>query len=93
MTLPLTEHARSRLQQRGIPALVLDCLLTYGRKLHDHRGGEVIFFDRESRSQLRRERGDAVFKRLETKLDTYAILGGDGCVVTVGHRTKRINRH
>ena len=93
MTIQLTVHARSRLQQRGIPAPVLDCLLAYGRKVHDHRGGEVIFFDHHSRAQLRRERGDAAFKQLETKLGTYAVLAGDGSVVTVGHRTKRINRH
>ena len=60
MTIQLTEHARSRLQQRGIPALVLDCLLAYGRKVHDHRGGEVIFFDHHSRAQLRCDRGDAI---------------------------------
>jgi hypothetical protein len=26
-------------------------------------------------------------------LDTYAVVGPDGVVLTVGHRTKRINRH
>jgi hypothetical protein len=93
MTIQLTDHARSRLQQRGIPTPVLDCLLEYGRKVHDHRGGEVIFFDHQSRAQLRRDRGDAVFKQMETKLGTYAVLAGDGSIVTVGHRTKRINRH
>ena len=93
MTYQLTEHARTRLQQRGIPAPVLDCLLAYGRKVHDHRGGEIIFFDHQSRAELRRERGEAVFKKLESKLDAYAVLAPDGAVVTVGHRTKRINRH
>jgi hypothetical protein len=93
MTNQLTKHARTRLQQRGISADVLDCLLAYGRKVHDHRGGEVIFFDHHSRTQLRRDQGDAVFKRLETKLGTYAVLGSDGSIITVGHRTKRISRH
>jgi hypothetical protein len=26
-------------------------------------------------------------------LDTYAVVGPGGVVLTVGHRTKRINRH
>ena len=93
MTIQLTKHARSRLQQRGISEPILDCLLAYGRTVHDHRGSEILFFDHHSRTQLRREKGDAVFKQLESKLGTYAVLAGDGSVVTVGHRTKRINRH
>lgn len=43
MTIRLTDHAQARLQQRGIPIPVLECLLTYGRKVHDHRGGELVF--------------------------------------------------
>jgi hypothetical protein len=39
-----TDHARARLQQRGIPESVLECLLTNGLKVNDHRGGEFVFF-------------------------------------------------
>lgn len=93
MTIQLTDHAKARLQQRGISEPVLDCLLSYGRKVHDHHGSEIIFFDHHARAMLRQEQGKAFFKQLETKLDTYAVVGRDGVVVTVGHRTKRINRH
>lgn len=93
MLLQLTNHARARLQQRAIPMPVLDCLMSYGKKVHDHRGGEILFFDRQARHQLRRTFGNDGFKRLETKLDTYAVIGTDGAVVTVGHRTRRIVRH
>lgn len=93
MTIRLTDHAQARLQQRGIPIPVLECLLTYGRKVHDHRGGQLVFFDHHARDRLRRTRGAEVFKKLEPKLDTYAVLTEDGVVLTVGHRTKRINHH
>ena len=93
MTIQLTDHARARLQQRGIPEPVLECLLTYGRKVHDHMGGELVFFDHNSRNRLRRMQGEAAFKKLEAKLDAYAVVADDGVVLTVGHRTKRINRH
>jgi hypothetical protein len=93
MPFRLTDHARARLQQRGIPKPVLECLLTYGRKINDHRGGELVFFDHDARNRLRRTQGAEVFKMLEPKLDTYAVIGKDGVVLTVGHRTKRINRH
>ena len=91
--LSMTHHAQARLQQRAIPHPVLECLLDYGRKIHDHRGGELVFFDRNARDRLRRDHGDALFKKLETKLDAYAVIDEDGVVLTVGHRTKRINRH
>ena len=93
MSLQITDHARARLQQRGIPLPVLDCLLSFGKKVHDHHGAEILFFDHQARNQIRRTYGEENFKRLESKLDTYAVVGPDGAVLTVGHRTKRINRH
>lgn len=93
MSLQITDHARARLQQRGIPMPVLDCLLTFGKKVHDHHGAEILFFDHQARNQIRRTYGEHDFKRLESKLDTCAVIGSDGVVLTVGQRTKRINRH
>lgn len=93
MTFRLTDHARVRLQQRGIPEAVLECLLTYGSTVPDRRGGELVFFDHDARDRLRSMQGDNAFKKLEPKLDTYAVIADDGVVVTVGHRTKRIIRH
>lgn len=72
---------------------MLDCLLSFGKKVHDHHGAEILFFDHQARNQIRRTYSEHDFKRLESKLDTYAVIGSDGVVLTVGHRTKRINRH
>ena len=33
----LSQHAKTRMQQRGIPQSALECLLDYGRIQHDHR--------------------------------------------------------
>lgn len=93
MTPSLTNHARARLQQRGISNTVLDCLLLYGRKVHDHRGGEIVFFDHHARERLRRQADPHQYKVIEPKLDAYAVIGADGAIVTVGHRTRRINRN
>lgn len=90
--MSLTHHAQIRLQQRGIPSFVIDRLLDVGCHQHDHRGGTVIYFDHRSRDQLRRESIKNDFKKLERHLDVYAVVGIDGSVVTVGHRTHRINR-
>lgn len=93
MKARMTDHARVRMQQRGITEPVLECLLAFGSSAHDHRGGELIYFDHHARTRLRRAQGDDIFKKQEPKLDAYAVLAEDGAVLTVGHRTKRINRH
>lgn len=91
--LPITPHAQSRLQQRGIPTIVVENLLDFGQQIHDHRGGTILFFDHRARNTLRRLIATDSYKQIESHLDTYAVLGTDGMVVTVGHRTQRINRH
>ena len=91
--LPITHHAQARLQQRGIPANVVENLLDFGRHTYDHRGGTILFFDHRARNRLRRQIANDSYKQIESHLDTYAVLGADGVIVTVGHRTQRINRH
>ena len=91
--LTITHHAQARLQQRGIPAYVVESLLDFGCQTHDHRGGTILFFDHRARSKLRRQIASDSFKQIESHLDTYAVIGEDGVIVTVGHRTQRINRH
>jgi hypothetical protein len=93
MNATLSDHANVRLQQRGIPRVILDRLLCYGKTVHDHHGSEVVFCERRARNSLREVCGAVEFIRLESKLHTYAVVGGDGIVITVGQRTKRINRN
>lgn len=93
MNQPLTRHASQRMQQRSIPPIVVDWLIGYGACEYDHHGGEVRFFDKQARRQLTSEVGGQVVKRLEPFLNTYLVMGSDGGVITVGHRTQRINRH
>jgi hypothetical protein len=87
MATYFTEHARARMQQRGIPAAAIDALLSYGRASPARRGCEIVFLDKRTRARL--ARADPAAARLAR---TYAVLGSDGMVVTVGHRYRRI-RH
>lgn len=92
----ITNHAQTRLQQRGIPETVVDTLLEYGREVHDHRGSTILYFDSRTRLQLphllRHTLSHQAPSGLESHLDAYVVLSRDGAVVTIGHRTKRINR-
>ncbi len=89
--LGLTDHAAARMQQRGIRAHALEALLDYGRIAHADRDRDIVYFDKKARARLKKLGGDAAHEA-ERLSRTYAILGSDGLVVTVGHRYRRINR-
>ena len=91
MSPNLTLHACVRMQQRGIRAEALEALLDFGRTAHVDRGREIVFFDKAARARLAR-RNPLVAKEVERLRRTYAILGADGAVITVGHRYRRIPR-
>jgi hypothetical protein len=86
----LTGHARTRMQQRGIRPEMLEALLDYGREVHVPGGRDLVFFDKRARTRLAKAGvPDAQADRL---CKSYAILGSNGVVVTVGHRYRRIPR-
>ena len=71
---------------------VVESLLDFGRTAHDHRGAQIVFFDKAARQQLARERGAEALRRLGKRLRAYLVVNADGDVLTVGHRTRRIQR-
>jgi hypothetical protein len=89
----LTHHAARRLQQRGIPEDVLPLLMRFGAYEYDKNGARLIYMTQKSRRRLRKTLGDETYGRLEPTLDVYAVAGTGGTVLTVGHRTQRINRN
>ena len=88
----VSNHARARMQQRCIGAATLDLLFQYGRERHDHRGSTIIYLDQAARRKLRHAEGAEVYRAVETKLNVYAVVARDGCLITVGRRDHRINR-
>ncbi len=92
MHSPLTEHARTRMQQRGISPAALELLLDFGRETHDHRGCRIVRFDKRSRHHVLRAIGPDRYREVERYLDAYAVVAADDAVVTVGHRVARMER-
>ena len=87
---PLTFHARARMQQRGVTADALDLLLSYRREAHDHHGAVILYMDKAAQKRLEAaSRAKSGVRRLA---GLYAVLSRHGQVITVGHRTRRINR-
>jgi len=93
MSITITAHAKIRLQQRGISHDVLRYLVEFGQAVYDHKGARVLYLNKRSREHIRQAAGADGFKRLESAMNVYAVMGCDGNVVTVGHRTQRIGRH
>lgn len=85
-----TSHAEKRMQQRGIPLLVVEWLYEYGESMHDHRGGEILYFTRQSMRSLKRSVGSIIYRKVEHLLNSY-LVEIDGVVITVGRRYKRLN--
>ena len=86
-----TEHARTRMQQRGIPAAAVEALINSGESAPAGDGCELVFFDKAARTRLFRD-DPAAAREAERLCRTYAVLGSDGAVVTVGHRYRRFPR-
>lgn len=91
--LQLTQHAQARMQQRAIPSDVVEMLIAYGHKEHDHHGGKVLYFDKSSRCRLARDIPERNRGFLDRYRDAYAVVSLKGVILTVGHRDKRIRKH
>jgi hypothetical protein len=90
--LILSGHAKTRLQQRGIPPLVVDLLMQFGSPSRCG-GAERLMFDKQAMKRLRRHLGgERGLKVVERWLSVYAIIGDDGCVVTTAHKCAHFHR-
>jgi hypothetical protein len=89
--MKLSQHAKTRMQQRGIPRRVIDWLAAYGEVDHQ-RGAELFYFTGRARKALERDVGRRMMRRNEKALDAYMVCA-DGEIVTVGHCYQRIVRH
>ena len=92
MSPSLSRHAAVRSQQRGIPPYAIEALLDFGTEHHDHHGAVVLMLDRAATRRLARSR-TMRGSDLDTLRGLYAVVTGNGRVRTVGHRTRRLQRH
>lgn len=92
MLIAVTDHARMRMQQRGLQQSQIEWLLEYGSERYDRCGKLWLSYDRKAKKLMRKYLPSDILKRI--KLDTYGVIAEEnGVLVTVGHRTKRFHRH
>ena len=93
MTLKFTTHAATRLQQRGIPAFVIELLETCGSEQRSG-GADKLIFDKAARKRLKHYLGGARgIRMIEPWLKVYAVVGDNGCIITAAHTAKRHRHH
>ncbi len=84
-------HVAIRAQQRCIPPLVDQRLDEFGEERYDGNGDILLYFSRASIRAMERTFGRAPIRKLAEYLDAYKIESShDGCILTIGHRTRRI---
>lgn len=88
----LTRHASTRSQQRGIPPLVIELIMTFGTSEAAGDGTQKFFLDKHSRRQVKSFAG-TLAPAIEPMLDAYVLVSEEGKVITTAHRTERIRRH
>jgi hypothetical protein len=90
--MKLTKHASTRLQQRGIPPIVIDLLQSYGVVERAGKGAVTYYFDKASRRKVLAYVGQ-MGRALEGFLDYYAVVADDGSVITAAPRLGKAKHH
>jgi hypothetical protein len=89
----LTVHAAQRLQQRAIPAFIVELLERCGSEV---RCGDAdrLYFDKAAKKRLKQYLGgDRALKLVEPWISVYAIISDNGRLITVAHQSKRCRHH
>lgn len=90
--LAFTTHAEKRIQQRGIPPMVVDLLMRFGSASRCD-GAERFMFDKNARNRLRQHLGgDRGLKIIDRWLNVYVVIGDNGQVVTAAHKHRHFHR-
>jgi len=88
----LSQHARVRMQQRGIPPSVISLLVAFGATAYDGRGSRIRYFDKRARNRVRMAIGEAQMRQFDNLLNSYAVVACGDVVVTVGHRLRPVQQ-
>lgn len=90
--MQMTQHAKVRSQQRGIPPIVVDLLMQFGATEPAGGGASKVFFDKAARRRIKAYAGQLA-SILDEHLDIYAVIGAENQIITMAHRADRIRRH
>lgn len=82
----LTDHAKLRAKDRGIPEIARHLLFEFGVRKRAGAGVESYSFDKKSWREVERYFGQWPLKKMDQLKRTYMIVADSGAVVTVAFR-------
>ena len=85
-----TIHLQHRMQQRGIPPLIVQWLEDFGKVGYNHEGCIVLSFDKNAKRRLEQAVGREPVRRMSEWLKAYLVISIDGIRITTGIRYRRI---
>jgi hypothetical protein len=87
-----TQHARVRLQQRGITQVSAELLLDWG--YYEPISGSKcrVFFRKRDLHRLQATLPKPQWLALENRKQLFAVVSGDDEVITIGHRRQHLVR-
>lgn len=88
MNYQTSQHAQTRMQQRGIPANVIHNIIAYGTTRKVPGGAVARFMSKKSLQSITRTLPKKDCLALDRHKNVYVVLASDQ-VITVGHRKIR----
>jgi len=88
--LKLTRHAQTRLQQRCVPMMVIDLLLSYGVVERAGAGASTYYFDKPARRKVIAYAG-SLAAAITPFLNYYAVVAEDQRLITVAPRLSKVH--
>lgn len=85
-----TIHLQQRMQQRGVPPLIVQWLEDFGKEGYNHEGCIVLSFDKNAKRRLEQAVGREPVRRMSEWLKAYLVISIDGVRITTGIRYRRI---
>lgn len=82
----LSDHARLRTKDRGIPEVARHLLFEFGVRRRSGAGADSYSFDKKSWREVERFFGAWPLKKMDQLKRTYMIVSDGGAVVTVAFR-------
>jgi hypothetical protein len=82
----ITKHAKARIQQRGIPTLVVDLILAYGAE-RNRPGGAIEYSISKSEANRLESKLKKAMNSIDKCKNIGVLVGGDaGSIITVYHK-------
>ena len=84
-----TRHACERSIQRAVPAFLVELLIDFAKPVRCGAADRYAL-DERGRQEIQSHLGPQRYREIDGKLDCWAVVGGDGKVITIGRRDRRI---